>query len=311
MANTLPTNTHGVPVDSMDVNEIYGAIEKIGKQVIRSAINDESNPLNLFEKGNIDNGVAVEQLIVKLVEGQAWDKNGTTTLDKRAVEYAVRYFQELTDTQFSTTVQKSEIKKILTSASSVEDVAGRMVGILAASENYDKYEKLKALLAEEASADVVGTENAKLDAADGDGKAILKMADVNTPESALAVIKDLVKGFKFVSNKYNRAGIKRGTYADNIVIVMPYTVRNKIDIEVLAGVFNLSKAEMEARIVETDAEDGEVYILDKDLVVCYTKDYDMTTQLNGQGRFMNYFLTVERLYGCSPLFNGVHFKATF
>ena len=305
MANTLPTNTHGVPVDSMDVNEIYGAIEKIGKQVIRSAINDESNPLNLFEKGGIDNGVAVEQLIIQMVEGQAWDKNGTTTLDKRAVEYAVRYFQELTETQFSTTVQKSEIKKILTNASSVEDVVGRMVGILAASENFDKYEKLKALLAEEASADVVGT------GADTDGKAILKMDDVNTPESALAVIKDLVKGFKFVSNKYNRAGIKRGTYADNIVIVMPYTVRNKIDIEVLAGVFNLSKAEMEARIVETDAEDGEIYILDKDLVVCYTKDYDMTSQLNGQGRFMNYFLTVERLYGCSPLFNGVHFKATF
>jgi hypothetical protein len=305
MANTLPTNTNGVPVDSMDVNEIYGAIEKIGKQVIRSAINDESNPLNLFEKGNIDNGVAVEQLIIQMVEGQAWDKSGTTTLDKRAVEYAVRYFQELTETQFSTTVQKSEIKKILTSASSVEDVAGRMVGILAASENFDKYEKLKALLAAEASADVVGT------GANEDGKAILKMADVATPEAALARIKDLVKGFKFVSNKYNRAGIKRGTYADNIVIVMPYTVRNKIDIDVLAGVFNLSKAEMEARIVETDAEDGEIYILDKDLVVCYTKDYDMTTQLNGQGRFMNYFLTVERLYGCSPLFNGVHFKATF
>ena len=309
MANTLPTNTHGVPFDDVSVNALYGAIEKIGKQVIRSAINDESNPLNLFEKGDIDNGVAVEQLIIQMVEGQAWDKNGTTTLDKRAVEFAVRYFQELTETQFSTTVQKSEIKKILTNTSSVEDVAGRMVGILAASENFDKYEKLKELLATEASANVVGTEDAKLDA--GDGKAILKMADVATPEEALTAIKDLVKGFKFVSNKYNRAGIKRGTYADNIVIVMPYTVRNKIDIEVLAGVFNLSKAEMEARIVETDAEDGEIYILDKDLVVCYTKDYDMTTQLNGQGRFMNYFLTVERLYGCSPLFNGVHFKATF
>ena len=310
MANTLPTNTHGVSAANYEtVESVYGAIEKIGKQVIRSAINDESNPLNIFEKGGIDNGVTVEQLIVKLVEGQAWDKSGSTTLDKRAVEYAVRYFQELTETQFSTTVQKSEIKKVLTNASSVEDVAGRMVGILAASENYDKYEKLKKLLADEASTNEVGTENAKLDV--GDGKAILKMADVATPEEALTAIKNIVKGFKFVSNKYNRAGIKRGTYADNIVIVMPYTVRNKIDIEVLAGVFNLSKAEMEARIVETDAEDGEIYILDKDLVVCYTKDYDMTTELNGQGRFMNYFLTVERLYGCSPLFNGVHFKATF
>lgn len=305
MANTLPTNTHGVDAANYEPATLYNAIEKIGKQVIRSAINDETNPLNLFEKGGIDNGVAVEQLIVKLVEGQAWDKNGTTTLDKKAVDYAVRYFQELTETQFATTVQKSEIKKILTNSSSIEDVAGRMVGILAASENFDKFEKLKALLAEEASVDVVGTN------ANTDGKAILKMADVATAEAALSAIKDIVKGFKFVSNKYNRAGIKRGTYADNIVIVMPYTIKNKIDVEVLAGVFNLSKTEMEARIVETDATDGEVYILDKDLVVCYTKDYEMTSQPNAQGRFWNYYLTVERLYGCSPLFNGVHFKATF
>lgn len=303
MANTLPVNAHGVTAANYEPATLYGAIEKIGKQVIRSAINDETNPLNIFEKGGIDNGVAVEQLIVQMVEGQAWDKNGTTTLDKKAVEFAVRYFQELTETQFKTTVQRSEIKKILTGASSIEDVAGRMVGILAASENFDKYEKLKALLAAEASADLVG-------AADTDGKAIWKMADVAGAEAALAAIKNTVKGFKFVSNKYNKAGIKRGTYADNIVIVMPYTVRNAIDVEVLAGVFNLSKTEMEARIVETDATDGEVYILDKDLVVCYTKDYEMTSQLNGEGRFMNYYLTVERLYGCSPLFNGVHFKVT-
>ena len=305
MANTLPVNTHGVDAANYEPATLYGAIEKIGKQVIRSAINDESNPLNLFEKGDIANGVAVEQLIVQLVEGQAWDKNGTTTLDKKAVEFAVRYFEELTETQFKTTVQKSEIKKIMAGSSSVEDVAGRMVGILAASENYDKFEKLKALLAAEASADLVGSSTNQ------DSKAIWKMADVATPEDALKAIKDTVKGFKFVSNKYNRAGIKRGTYADNIVIVMPYTVRNAIDIDVLAGVFNLSKTEMEARIVETDATDGEIYILDKDLVVCYTKDYDMTSQPNGEGRFMNYYLTVERLYGCSPLFNGVHFKATF
>lgn len=303
MANTLPVNTHGVNAADYEPAQLYGAIEKIGKQVIRSAINDESNPLNVFEKGGIDNGVAVEQLIVQLVEGQAWDKNGTSTLDKNAVEFAVRYFQELTETQFKATVQKSEIKKILTGASSIEDVAGRMVGILAASENYDKYEKLKALLAEEASADLVG-------AADTDHKAIWKLADAASPEAALTTIKNTVKGFKFVSNKYNKAGIKRGTYADNIVIVMPYTVKNAIDINVLAGVFNLSKTEMEARIIETDATDGEVYILDKDLVVCYTKDYDMESQRNAEGRFTNYFLTVERLYGCSPLFNGVHFKVT-
>lgn len=303
MANTLPVNAHGVTAENYEPATLYGAIEKIGKQVIRSAINDETNPLNIFEKGGIDNGVAVEQLIVQMVEGQAWDKNGSTTLDKKAVEFAVRYFQELTETQFKTTVQRSEIKKILTGASSIEDVAGRMVGILAASENFDKYEKLKALLAAEASSDLVG-------ASDTDGKAIWKMADVAGAEAALAAIKNTVKGFKFVSSKYNKAGIKRGTYADNIVIVMPYTVRNAIDVEVLAGVFNLSKTEMEARIVETDATDGEVYILDKDLVVCYTKDYEMTSQLNGEGRFMNYYLTVERLYGCSPLFNGVHFKVT-
>lgn len=302
MANTLPSQINGYTAEGYDPSVVapYNMVEKIALQVIREV--KAFDPLEVFEKGQIGNGTTIEQVIVELVEGKGWNKDGSSTLDKKDIEMIARYFKDITDTQFETTVQKSEIKKVMNGGSSYEEVAGKLVSSLTESERLDKFEKLKTLFTSSAAADV----------ANSAGKPILKLQDevVATPEDVIKIIKNTIKAFKYVSTKYNQAGIKRSTYADDIYLVMGYEVRNAIDVELLAGLFNLSKVEMEAHIIETDSTDGNVYIVDRNAIVCYTKDYEMTNQWNGQGRFMNYFLTVERIYGVSPIFNAVYFNTS-
>lgn len=302
MANALPANKQGYTAAEYDASVVapFEMIEKIALQVIRDI--QTIDPLEVFEKGRIGNGTTIEQVIVELVDGKAWDKDGKTTLDKKDIEMISRYFKDITDTQFATTVQRSEIKKVMKGDSSYEEVAGRLVATLTESERHDKFTKLKELLASACASYVVDPTEATAP--------IIKLQDaaLTTPEDVMKLIKNTVKGFKFVSNKYNQAGINRSTYADDIYIVAPYTVISALDVDFLAGVFNLSKVEMEARLIETDATDGKVYIVDRNAIVCYTKDYEMTEQWNGEGRFMNYYLTVERIYGVSPLFNAVYFE---
>lgn len=299
MANALPANKKGYTATDYDASVVapFDMIEKIALQVIREV--KTIDPLEVFEKGQIGNGTTIEQVIVELVDGTDWDKDGAHTLDKKTIEMISRYFKDITDTQFATTVQKSEIKKVMKGDSSYEEVAGRLVATLTESERHDKFNKLKALLVGACAEDTTNSA----------GAPIIKLQNdaLTSPEEVMKLIKNTVKGFKFVSNKFNGAGIDRSTYADDIYIVAPYTVISALDVDFLAGVFNLSKVEMEARLIETDATDGKVYILDRNAVVCYTKDYEMTEQWNGEGRFMNYYLTVERIYGVSPLFNAVHF----
>ena len=118
---------------------------------------------------------------------------------------------------------------------------------------------------------------------------------------------------QFVNDKYNVAQIKKKTNAEDIYIIMPYTLKNKLDVEELAGVFNLDKADIKDKIIEIDTEadlDGfqYVYIVDKYAILDYTRLYEMLNQLNADGRFWNYFLHVERLFGISPLFDAGYLK---
>ena len=107
----------------------------------------------------------------------------------------------------------------------------------------------------------------------------------------------------------------------HLIIVMPFYLKNRISVEKLAGVFNLSEAEIKDRMVLVDVEDEKVtvsedgdyyynyiYILDKQAILSYTRLYEMLSQLNADGRFWNYFLHTERMYGISPLFDACYLK---
>ena len=93
---------------------------------------------------------------------------------------------------------------------------------------------------------------------------------------------------------------------------MPYQLKNKLDVEELAGVFNLDKAEIKNRIIETDTgiESGSyyIYVVDKHAVLDFTRLYEMMDEKNADGLFWNYYLHTERLYALSPLFDACYVK---
>ena len=96
--------------------------------------------------------------------------------------------------------------------------------------------------------------------------------------------------------------------AEDIRIIMPYTIKNAIDVDELSGVFNLSKAEIESKIIETDTDEHYIYIVDQNAILDFTRLYEMVSQLNADGLFFNYFLHVERLFAISELFDGCFFE---
>ena len=292
--------------------ELGNAIGKIAEQVLRGVSAEDK--LSVFDKKPVDNGDTIEQAVVKLVEGKDYDRTGTHTLDRDTTEkLAVSYFKNWTPATYKTTIDKSEIRKILETGKGVEEVADKLVGTLSESEKYDKYSMLKDLLAW-----------GKTSADGGTGDVFIKLGDVGVKDGAtdykgiLKLLKNTVKGMQYVSTKYNKAGIKQRSFADDIVIIAPYQLITNTDVDDLAGVFNLDKAEVRGRIIEIDVDDTKgsasnpnynfVYILDKWSVLSYTRLYEMDNQKNAEGRFWNYYLQTDRLYALSKLFNGAYFK---
>ena len=299
------------------ISGMGSAIGKIAEQVIRQFT--AKNPLSVFEKMPINNGTTIEQMFIELVESQAYDRAGANALTRKNPSMVVKYFDGWTPAKFHTSVDTSEIRKVLTQDKSASDVAAKIVSVLSESDTYERYLNLKQLLA--LGKQVVDGGQNTGGTASGVGATLKRYDTIAYDEvndtvdykGLLVAIKDAVKGMQFVNSTYNTAGIVKKTNAEDIYILMPYKLKNKLDVEELAGVFNLDKAEIKDKIIEidTDADDSGfqyVYILDRYAILDYTRLYEMLDQLNADGRFWNYFLHVERLFGISPLFDAGYIK---
>lgn len=280
--------------------ELGNAIGKIAYQIIREVL--AANPLAVFDKKPVDKGDTIEQAIIKLVEAQGYDRTGSNALARNTAEkLVVRYFNNWKRQTYDTTVDVSELRKILTEETSTEDIAARLVSVLSQSDIYDKFRTTKELLK-------WGTGN----------DALVNVGTVYPAEGAtgynyrgiLQKIRDVVDGMKFVNDDYNKAGLLRATRNEDIYILAPFNLLNAIDVNDLAGVFNLSKAEIESKLIKLDTNDNIVYIVDQNAMQIITRLYEMAPpQINSKGLFYNYFLHVERLYALSPLFDACYFEA--
>lgn len=290
--------------------EYGGMIGKVAEQVIRGL--EGKNPLAVFDKMPIDKGDTVEQAIVKLVEASGYDATGEGTLAPDTREkMAVRYFKNWQHHLYKTTVRMDKIRKVIMGEYEPDTVADLLVSALAQSRIHDKYQSLKALLLWGTTDDSSESEEV------GEVAPILVKkdnVDVLTDGSTdykgiLKQIKNIVSGMQFVNADFNRAGLLRATRAEDIFIIMPYTLKNAIDVDELAGVFNLDKAELRSKIIEIDdTENNYVYIVDRYAILDYTRLYEMQDQKNAEGLFWNYFLHIDDMFGISPLFDGCFFE---
>lgn len=305
--------TYGVGVGGDDyvpttINELGGMIGKIAEQIIKD--NTAINHLSVFDKGFVKNGTTIEESVILMAESQAYDKTGAHTLDRETSEkFAVKYFQNWTAKTFKKTVDISELRKVLTGDKDSSDLAALVVSSTTEGDKQEQYEDIRDMLP-------WGRQ-----VADGGTGAVLVKAEtvpfdvLNSSidyKEVLVAMKDTISGMKFTNTKFNSAQIKRRTKPEDMYILMPYSLKNRIDVEELAGLFNLDKAEIKDRIIETDdvVENGYyyIYIVDKWCVLDYTRLYELLNQLNGEGRFWNYFLHTDRLYGLSGLFDGCYIK---
>lgn len=286
------------------ITEVGGMIGKISEQVIREVTADDR--LSVFDKMPVKNGDTIEQVVVKLASARAYDSTGANALSRKTPAISVRYFSDWTRAVFDTTLDIPELRKVLLTGKGVSELSAKVVGVLSESEKHEKYTQLKNLLA-------WGRQ-------DKDGK-VLKYVEtipynVDTIDykKVLISLKDTISGMQYVNTEFNTGSINRKTLAQDIFVIMPYKLKNRIDVDELAGVFNLEKTELKSRIIEVDIDaeeiDGKstypIYVVDRNAILSYVRLYEMLDQKNADGLFWNYFLHTDRLYGLSPLFDGCY-----
>lgn len=295
MAITINTGSTSVPDDA---SSVYSMAYKFAKQIIENVTS--VNPLDeLFNKGKIEYGKNVEEAVLALLDKGSYNENAVDLFVASDPTFIVRWYKEWSSGQFSTTVRLGEIRKILARGISeretAESVAQLIVSNLTESDSFDRYKNEKGVL--RALCEAVYLANKSAGTAD-------------TVNELLTKIRNVVDDFQFINSNYVLASIENRASLDDIRIVMPFNIKNKIDIDAMAYMFNMEKADLLARIVVTDETNNYVVIVDKRAVFQYNRLLELTEQWNGKALLTNYWYTVDDMYGYSPLFKATYIDAS-
>lgn len=283
--------TYGAGVAAADfevnVNEVYPLIEKVARQVLAGV--EVSDRLAVFNKAPIANGTTIEEVVVKLAESTAYDIDDNNPFDVVNPKMVVRYYKDWTHKVFKTTVFDNEIRKVMLADGNAGRVSAEIVASLSKGDIYEKFLATKGMLADAVTNEYIVTADP-----------IVK----TNYKGILTALKDAVSGMSFPNGNFNKAGIIRETPKNRIYILMPYKVKNAIDVEELAGVFNLDKAEIKNRIIEIDSGDT-IYVVDEYAILVYTRLYQMASMpYNADNLSKNFVLHTDRLYAFSELFDA-------
>lgn len=294
----MSTFDRGTATLTQDYSKNYALIEKIAKQIILGV--ESTNKLQWIDKGKIIHGTAIEQAVVELAEGYDWKGDTQTGENVDAPSYpsiVVRYFNKWNGRQFKRTVSEEQIDKVILAGGSEKDISAKVVASLTEGEGNEDYQDSKGLLLD-------GIQGGNILAYGGDTPTVVPITS-----QLILTIKNIADGMGFVNNNYVAADYATRTPFERLHLIMPYAIYNQLNIDVLASLFNLEKAELLKKITLID-EGTKVFIVDEWGLIKYTRVYKMTSRYIEDGLYANYWLTVDRMYATSGLFKMAYIETS-
>lgn len=283
-----------------------GLLEPIALQVLHDV--QSENPLfEVFEREAVDTAKEIEEIIIGDANVEEYDADGKTALTPRDTWNIARYYNDYDHKVYTTTKYRNEIRSVVVNPENESRYVASLVNGLARKRDDWTYDKQKAILKD------IATTYPKLKAATiaaGDSAAM--------GEALTIAIRDTIdnlrfKNYNFVANNIDNetsTKFKQRAYLEQIRIIAPYKVFNRLNIGWLASVYNLNKTDLLSKIVTIDTDDGIVYVIDKRSVFRYPQTDEILEQENAEGNFTTYFLHVNAMMGFSPLFKFAFIDAS-
>lgn len=283
-----------------------GLLEPIALQVLHDV--QSENPLfEVFEREAVDTAKEIEEIIIGDANVEEYDADGKTALTPRDTWNIARYYNDYDHKVYTTTKYRNEIRSVVINSENEARYVASLVNGLARKRDDWTYDKQKTILKD------IATTYPKLKAATitaGDSAAM--------GEALTIAIRDTIdnlrfKNYNFVANNIDNetsTKFKQRAYLEQIRIIVPYKVFNRLNIGWLASVYNLDKTDLLSKIVTIDTDDGIVYVIDKRSVFRYPQTDEILEQENAEGNFTTYFLHVNAMMGFSPLFKFAFIDAS-
>ena len=306
-------------------NEFVNAlVNRIG--IVRAESAVFNNPYAILKKGKLEFGESIEEIFVNIAkvvdykaEKGAEREFKRTLPDVRSVFHIVNW-----KVMYPVTIEDDELKEAFLSIDGVTDLIGRIVDSIYTGAEYDEFLLFKYLIIKGVNDNDIKIET-------------LENPTMNDYAEAFRGASNL---FPFMRTDYNAQGVKTNAPKDKQVIFMDAKFNAKFDVEVLAGAFNMDKADFMGRLFMIDdfttfdnerwevirenstgleeVTEAELDYMQNIKAILFNEDwfqvYDdlakFTEKYVSSGLYWNYFYHTWKVVSWSPFANAVAFMAT-
>lgn len=283
-----------------------------------------NNPYKHLKKGYLEFGETVEDIFVGIIQAVKYDpEKGASREFKRTLPNVQSVFHTTNwRVMYPITIEKQALKRAFTSADGVTNLITSIIDQVYQSAEYDEYLLFKYLLIKAIS----------------HGKVYPQPIDTTNMNSVAVAFRGKSNLLPIdMTGRFNETHVQNNTPIDKQCIFMDADFNAKFDVEVLAGAFNMNKADFIGKLhliddfssfdnerfaaireestgleeVTTDElalmKNVKGVLLDEDWFQVYDNLFEFDETRVGSGLYWNYWLHVWKTISYSPFANAIVF----
>ena len=274
------------------MNEFIDAlVNKIALSIIRTT--SWTNPLAEFKMGMLGPGDTIEEIMVGLVKAKTYDP-ARDALEQELfgtepIEVQSNYHRVNRRNKYKVTINTPLLTQAFNKSFGLQTFAGQIMAAPGKSDQWDEFLAMCRLFVEYER---------------NGGYHKVKIRDITNPDSAtlaedtksvLTKIRATAETLKFISTAYNAARMPISAQPDELVLFVTPEFAATLDVEALAGAFNVEKMSLSGRIITIPKEqigidNVHAILTTKDFFVVADQLFETASQWNPASLQNNYWL---------------------
>ncbi len=300
-------------------NEFLSAlVNKICYQVVDSV--EFTNPFKRYDSFPIAFGDTIENVAIELPRGYKYDRNATDPFARKTSGVKTLYATLNYQMQYEQTIYREDLKRATLTEYGFMNIISQLLEAMGTAMAVDEYEATLTLMS---NPDIY---------ASGIESVAKGATDAETAKIMTSTIVNAVSAMDILMTSNNKQGYTTRTPKNRCLLVIKYGLLNSINLDYLAGVYNLSKIDLLNNIIQVDGfqvakrdsdgnivkdSEGKAVLVgsDIDFAIIDTKGFDNHVALqdsgtiyNPKGKYTNYFTDLWKIIAFKTWFNARAFK---
>lgn len=259
-----------------------------------------NNKLAVFKGQKINYGSTIQEIAPNWIRAHAYNVGDETLLKLNRPEAEVWYHSQNRQDRYDISISYDDLRTAFVDEYGLNNFIAKVMEVPLNSDEYDEYRIMMQLIAEYDNSFGFYKEH------------ISAISDDSTAKAFLKKLREMAGLLEFPSARYNAANVDIPVFArnDELVILMTPGVKASIDVDALASIFQLDKADIQQRIVLVDEfpiTGVQAILTTQDFFVCHDTVYENTNFWNPQTLVNNYYLHHWGIYSVSPFVPAIVF----